>query len=240
MTTSQLFPFAVFASQSRQDFRWRWEPRTDPLNWKLAESCDLDSIVRNGDLSSLEFFAQSFVHSNISREDAAHFGSKAALTLFQIMQLAVDYLLQQTHNYSLIAIQQSEYARATTAAFAQLQQKITEQDIQIQRLNSAVQQLKAQNQAMEKQLRKAKRRGREKVAKEVGWVEFTPEPGFLNVESEFAPINIGRVTRNSVAEMLDVGERREWSQGEVDPENLQAHLSGSEEGSGELWPERRG
>jgi hypothetical protein len=63
------------------------------------------------------------------------------------MQLAVDYLLQQIHNYSLIAMQQTEYAQATAAWLTQFHQKITDQDIQIQRLNSSVQQLKAQNQA---------------------------------------------------------------------------------------------
>jgi hypothetical protein len=244
MTSVPLFPFAVFASQARQEFRWRWEPRSDPINWKLADSCDVDSIVQNGDLNSLEFFVQSFLHCNITREDSTHFGSRPALNLFNVMQLAVDYLLQQVHSYSMVALQQTEYAQAVSASFSQLQQKITDQEIQIQRLNSAVQQLKAQNQVCVRQLRKAKRQLRARSERELPIVEFTPEPGFLNLEPRFRPIDVPRAMHSPVSEALRPISAHELSEGEIDPAMVGEELPGidesGEDSSGAFWPERRG
>jgi len=75
--------------------KYAWAPRTEPMKWPLAESLDVDQIVRRGDLQSVEFYMQQFAFANISKEDFKQFGSKGALNAFLILQLGCDYLLSQ-------------------------------------------------------------------------------------------------------------------------------------------------
>jgi hypothetical protein len=84
--------------QTGESLVWEWAPRSSKLNWKLAESLNIEEIVARGDITAVEFYAQHFVSANITRDDAAHFGSKAVLNLFQLMQLGMDYLIKQAHN----------------------------------------------------------------------------------------------------------------------------------------------
>ncbi|KAH0786401.1 Zinc finger protein [Histomonas meleagridis] len=74
---------------------YSWAPRTEPMRWPMAESIDIETIVKRGDLNSVLFYMSHFTYANITKEDLSHFGSKGALNAFLIMQLANDYLLAQ-------------------------------------------------------------------------------------------------------------------------------------------------
>lgn len=75
--------------------KYAWQPRTEPMKWQLAESIDVDQIVRKGDLNSVEFYMEQFTYANIQKDDLKQFGSKGALNAFLILQLGCDYLIAQ-------------------------------------------------------------------------------------------------------------------------------------------------
>ena len=75
--------------------KYAWQPRTEPMKWQLAESIDVDQIVRKGDLNSVEFYMEQFVYANLTKDDYKQFGSKGALNAFLILQLGCDYLMAQ-------------------------------------------------------------------------------------------------------------------------------------------------
>ena len=75
--------------------KYAWQPRTEPMKWQLAESIDVDQIVRKGDLNSVEFYMEQFVFANLTKDDYKQFGSKGALNAFLILQLGCDYLMAQ-------------------------------------------------------------------------------------------------------------------------------------------------
>ena len=81
-----------------QKEKYNWNPRTEIMKWNLAESIDVEQIVRKGDIQSIEFYISQFVNSNITKDDLKYFGSKGALNAFLILQLGVDYLLNQRNN----------------------------------------------------------------------------------------------------------------------------------------------
>ena len=75
--------------------KYAWQPRTEPMKWQIAESIDVDQIVRKGDLNSVEFYMEQFAYANIQKDDLKQFGSKGALNAFLILQLGCDYLMAQ-------------------------------------------------------------------------------------------------------------------------------------------------
>lgn len=88
-------PPVVISHPAPNKERYAWTPRTDKMKWAVAESIDIEQIVRSGDLNSVMFYMDQFVNANITKDDIPNFGSKGALNAFLVMQLAVDYLLNQ-------------------------------------------------------------------------------------------------------------------------------------------------
>lgn len=129
------------------DARWVWIPRTEKMKWELAESIDVDEIVRNGDINSLKFYLDSFVNANITEEDSKKFGSKGALNIFLLMQLGVDYLSTQFHNYTINYMNMKQYSQTTqinTNILYQQQQEIEKYKAMINEKDSTICQLKHQ------------------------------------------------------------------------------------------------
>ena len=62
----------------------------------------------------------SLISANITKDDAKKFGSKGALNMFILMQLGLDYLLTQIHNYSVNAVidQQKQYSETVSEVSA--------------------------------------------------------------------------------------------------------------------------
>lgn len=71
---------------------FRWCPRKMPMNWNLIQEVDVDAIVKNMDIDSLEYLVQHIAFANINNSDAQRFGSTETLKAFKLMQLGVEYL----------------------------------------------------------------------------------------------------------------------------------------------------
>lgn len=125
--------------------QYAWAPRTEPMNWGLAESIDVTQIVQKGDLASVEFYMNKFTFANISKEDMKQFGSKGALNAFLILQLACDYLMAQRNmapppstdepDAKLLEQYNANIAQATKA-IEQYKLKVKELQKQIEKLKN--------------------------------------------------------------------------------------------------------
>ena len=178
--------------------KWVWVPRTERMKWDLAESIDVDEIVRRGDLNAMKFYLETFVNSNITEEDAKHFGSKGALNLFMLMQLGVDYLLTQFHNYHVNSIM-NQYVptpQPDNTLVNQYQQNmetaknaIAQRDAAIFRLRQQVTQLYDEITESKKVIRKLKKKLRYKKeylkATKKSRPKFVDEPGAIATMNEF-------------------------------------------------------
>ncbi|EAX86458.1 hypothetical protein TVAG_271490 [Trichomonas vaginalis G3] len=71
---------------------FRWCPRKMPMNWNLIQEVDVDAIVKNMDIDSLEYLVQHIAFANLNNSDAQRFGSTETLKAFKLLQLGVEYL----------------------------------------------------------------------------------------------------------------------------------------------------
>lgn len=224
--------------------KWAWAPRTERMKWDLAESIDVDEIVRRGDLNSLKFYLESFVNANITEEDSKKFGSKGALNLFLLMQLGVDYLLTQYQNYSLNAIM-SQITKPpqvdnSQAILMQSQQKIEEMKNNINRQDSIIFSLRQQNaqlyddkSKLQKKINKLKSKLRneqflnETSGKKKRTHKYNNEPGFINTlkgYEDFERMNhtTSRISPNTVTSSGNINlipvniNSDQLSEGEID------------------------
>ncbi|EAY05186.1 hypothetical protein TVAG_058430 [Trichomonas vaginalis G3] len=125
--------------------QYAWAPRTEPMNWGLAESLDVNQMVQKGDLASVEFYMNKFTFANISKDDMKQFGSKGALNAFLILQLACDYLMAQRNmapppstdepDAKLLEQYNANIAQATKA-IEQYKLKVKELQKQVERLKN--------------------------------------------------------------------------------------------------------
>ena len=81
--------------------RYAWAQRTEKMKWGIAESIDIEQIVRRGDLASVLFYMDQFINATITKEDLKQFGSKGALNAFLILQLGADYLMAQKNRLEM-------------------------------------------------------------------------------------------------------------------------------------------
>lgn len=71
---------------------FKWCARKIPINWDLIGNVDIDTIVKNMDINSLEYLVQHITFGNITDDDAKRFGSKEVLKGFKLLQLGCEYL----------------------------------------------------------------------------------------------------------------------------------------------------
>ena len=81
------------ASPTKETYKWR--PRRERMKWPLAESIEVDKIVRKCDLSTVLFYTKQFTEANVGPADEEQFGSAGALNAFRILQLGAEYLMEQ-------------------------------------------------------------------------------------------------------------------------------------------------
>ena len=71
---------------------FRWCPRKMPMNWNLLRDVDVDAIVKNMDIDSLEYLVQHVAFANLTNDDMKKFTSIDSLKAFKLLQLGVEYL----------------------------------------------------------------------------------------------------------------------------------------------------
>lgn len=239
-------PYVAPVPQAQQDtpapnIQWFWEPRTGRINWGLFESIDVDEITRKGDLGAVEFYLQSLIKANITKEDASHFGSKGAINVFMLMQLGLDYLLTQVHNYSLnTAIEkQNDYQQTASQLYSQYEhtlqaasQQIAERDATIARLRQNITQLRDDNESARNLIKKMKRR----IAHEKQLQSFDDrasrrrqtarEPGLIDIGADYHDIKklqkAARLQSHGIT-LMPKTDRTDLSDGEIDMSTFTQH-----------------
>lgn len=68
---------------------------TNMMNWKLAESIDIEKMQRSSDVNSIKYLITQFKEAKIDENDTKNFASVGAYKAFRSMQIAVQYLLEE-------------------------------------------------------------------------------------------------------------------------------------------------
>lgn len=63
------------------------------MPWGLAETIDVNEIVKTGDVESVNFYTERFIKANFTDDDYKHFNSKGALNAFLLFQLSAEYYM---------------------------------------------------------------------------------------------------------------------------------------------------
>lgn len=201
------------------------------------DSIDVDEIVRKGDIGSVEFYLQSLINANITKEDASRFGSKGALNMFMLMQLGLDYLLTQMHNYSLNSTldRQRQCSQALSELSAQYehtlmqaQQQIAERDATITRLKQNIQQLHSDNAKAKHLVKKLKQKidnQKELIAltKKSSKRKKTKEPGIIDIDTQYRDLErLQRAAKVHFSRTTAVKKKPDYnlSDGEIDIASL--------------------
>lgn len=220
--------------------QWIWTPRTGAIKWDLFEAVDVVDIARRGDVGSVGFYLQSLLYANVTRPDAERFGSKAAMNMFMIMQLAIEYMTAHAGDSAALALFAQQYQHVQTAAACQVQyeQTVAEAHQQILSREASIARLKQRCGQLDKELTKSKsviRKLRKTVAKErarkeseqTGTDDDEPqrrrlkEPGLIERGAEvwnFEKRNTGRDDHRT--------EEEDLSEGEIDVANVMDQMFG--------------
>lgn len=230
-------PPVVISHPAPSKERYAWTPRSERMKWPVAESIDIEQIVRRGDLNSVMFYMDQFVNANITKEDVQHFGSKGALNAFLVMQLAVDYLLNQKQRLEAeIAAQQPVSAQVDAQHIEKYNQmvecatkEINARDAQIAEYKKKFEQMHEERRKakvlMEKYRRKFKemKGGAKKASKQI--IEDS-EPGALHDETAYRELKLLQKeaaskkspVKSKKKEMSDDSESK--SEGEIDTRTI--------------------
>lgn len=133
---------------------FRWCPRKMPMNWNMISDVDVQAIVSNMDVNSLEYLVQHIAFANITDNDAARFGDRGALKAFQLLQLGVEYL---THLKRPLPTQpdSAELKKALSESqrrVEELEAMLYETNLQLEREKSSSKIYKTRLQTMQKHL----------------------------------------------------------------------------------------
>jgi len=75
-----------------QPKRFIFQSRTGRLNWRLLHSLDIDRIMREGDVESIQSHMDNVTFSKFSKEDLEMANDDLIIKLVQIEQLCIEYL----------------------------------------------------------------------------------------------------------------------------------------------------
>lgn len=185
--------------------KYAWAPRSEKMKWAVAESIDVEQIVRKGDLTSVLFYMDQFVSANITKEDIQNFGSKGALNAFLVMQLGVDYLLnqkqrleaeaaaQQPANAEMDAKHVEQYNMMVEAATKEIQArdaKIHEYEKRFKQMHEERRKAKALLEKYRKKFRQLKGGGGGGKKKRTAGDTYESEPGALHDETAYRELKL--------------------------------------------------
>ncbi|OHT06521.1 hypothetical protein TRFO_25402 [Tritrichomonas foetus] len=193
--------------------RYAWAQRTEKMKWGVAESIDIDQIVRRGDLNSVLFYMDQFLNATITKDDLKQFGSKGALNAFLILQLGADYLMNQKSRLEAeMASQKPNNEQVNANLIAQYNynidlasKNIQQRDEQIAVLKRQVAQMKQERKQHKSLLQKyhkkfAQLKGKKPSKKKEthNIIESEDEPGALHDETALQELKIIDQHLNSV------------------------------------------
>eukprot|EP00439_Symbiodinium_sp_Y106_P066351 s1418_g10.t2 len=69
-----------------------FRPRTGRINWRLLHSLDLDRVVREGDIDTIQAYLDNITYSRFSREDLEVTSDDGLIKVVQLAQLCMEYL----------------------------------------------------------------------------------------------------------------------------------------------------
>jgi zinc finger protein DZIP1 len=111
-----------------------FKQRHGKLNWSQIREVNFDEIAQTGDIEMLQTVLENATYSVLDRSDLERFGDAAALKLFKLSQLGVEYLLyiQNTLFSQNEALQES--FKSLSDSSASIQDTIKSQEKEIQQL----------------------------------------------------------------------------------------------------------
>ncbi|CAE8657245.1 unnamed protein product, partial [Polarella glacialis] len=87
--TGQMHPSpANYSSPGKFIFR----PRTGRINWRLLHSLDLDRVVREGDVDTIQAHMDNITYARFGREDMESMSDDSIVKVVQLAQLCMEFL----------------------------------------------------------------------------------------------------------------------------------------------------
>eukprot|EP00929_Paragymnodinium_shiwhaense_P116779 TRINITY_DN8665_c1_g1_i1.p1 TRINITY_DN8665_c1_g1~~TRINITY_DN8665_c1_g1_i1.p1 ORF type:complete len:1279 (-),score=245.37 TRINITY_DN8665_c1_g1_i1:64-3900(-) len=80
---------AAFPHQSP---RFIFRPRTGRINWRLLHSLDLDRVIREGDVETIQAHMENLTYARFSREDLEMTSDDNIMKVMQLAQLCMEFL----------------------------------------------------------------------------------------------------------------------------------------------------
>lgn len=74
-------------------FLFRDRMNAGRINWRQLMNVDMDKLVKEIDLSSLETLLNNITYANLDKEDMERLGDAHFVKLFRMSQLTIEYLL---------------------------------------------------------------------------------------------------------------------------------------------------
>eukprot|EP00403_Amphidinium_massartii_P029907 CAMPEP_0178391188 /NCGR_PEP_ID=MMETSP0689_2-20121128/11036_1 /TAXON_ID=160604 /ORGANISM="Amphidinium massartii, Strain CS-259" /LENGTH=1117 /DNA_ID=CAMNT_0020011727 /DNA_START=67 /DNA_END=3420 /DNA_ORIENTATION=+ len=103
----------MFGSQPK---RFLFQPRTGRINWRLLHSLDLDRIVREGDVESIQTHMDNVTFARFSKEDLEMANDDLIIKVVQLEQLCIEYLHSMCTSSQQILQALLDKVRVQTAA----------------------------------------------------------------------------------------------------------------------------
>jgi hypothetical protein len=104
-----------FSSASSFTFK----ERAGRLNWQQIQEVDLNQLIENGDVKSLQSLLENITYASLSREDLDRFGDASLTKLFKLSQLSLEYLQRSQSNlHSQVQTLDSQYKETSSRASA--------------------------------------------------------------------------------------------------------------------------
>lgn len=87
--SDDLFKGTSFGKASQ---RFIFRPRTGRINWRLLNSLDLDRVIREGDVDTIQAHMDNITYARFGREDLEVSSDEAIVKVVQLSQLCIEFL----------------------------------------------------------------------------------------------------------------------------------------------------
>jgi hypothetical protein len=110
MQTSQAVPNFTQTYLSHPAPNFSFQEKSAKLNWQQIEEIDIQKMMNNTDLETLEGVLSNLTYSQLDKDDLKRIKDKNLIKLFKLGQLSTEYLLY-SHKYleDLTGGQDAEY-----------------------------------------------------------------------------------------------------------------------------------
>ncbi|EAY11988.1 hypothetical protein TVAG_271710 [Trichomonas vaginalis G3] len=133
------------------------------MNWKLAESIDIEKMQTVPDIHSIKYLMSQFKEAKIDENDTDNFASVGAYKAFRSMQIAIQYLLEENQKlidqFQYISDEPSQKILTQyNENISKAEESIKKRDEKINELKNQVERLYSERKTVESELKNMRKK----------------------------------------------------------------------------------